>query len=180
MMATSFKRSHACTATLSAPDPAAGHQCPTPLLETPGHYWASLGQSLVRSLLLSAGSRCAQGSVCVLPESISPSYISSGSSMVGLMVTSSKRAYAMPKSAAPSCSRPLLTRTSTGHAHTQFCLSLCGVPGFWCEQHLFEPSERLWRERGLILNVNSPLLPSCFLDEGYLLGCSSTAPLAAH
>ena len=28
-----------------------------------------------------------------------------------------------------SCGRPVLTHTSTGDAQTQFCLSLCGVPG---------------------------------------------------
>ena len=44
------------TATLSAPNPAAGHHQPTPLLETPGHSRASLGQSFVESLLLSPGS----------------------------------------------------------------------------------------------------------------------------
>ena len=48
--------SHAGTATLSAPNPAAGHHRPTPLLETPGHPQASPGQSLVGSLLLSPGS----------------------------------------------------------------------------------------------------------------------------
>ena len=45
IMATSFKSSHACTAALSARDPAAGHcQC-MPLPETPethGRVWASL------------------------------------------------------------------------------------------------------------------------------------------
>ena len=55
-MVTSLKRSHACTATLSAPNPAAGHHRPTPLLETPRHPQASPGQSLVGSLLLSPGS----------------------------------------------------------------------------------------------------------------------------
>ena len=40
-------------------------------------------------------------SVYALQESISQSWVSSGSSMVGLMVTHSKRAYAIPKSAAP-------------------------------------------------------------------------------
>ena len=35
IMATSFKRSHAGTATLSAPDPAAGHHRPTLLPGTP-------------------------------------------------------------------------------------------------------------------------------------------------
>ena len=55
IMATCFKRFHACTATLSAPNPAAGHCRHTPKLETPGHSQASLGQSLVGSLFLSPG-----------------------------------------------------------------------------------------------------------------------------
>ena len=46
IMTSSFKRSHAGTAAVSAPDPAAGHRRPTPPPETPGHSWASLGQSL--------------------------------------------------------------------------------------------------------------------------------------
>ena len=71
IMGTSFRRSHACTAAVSASHPEAGHRQPTPPLETPGHLWASLGQSLVESLLLSPGSCCAQGSVCTLPESVS-------------------------------------------------------------------------------------------------------------
>ena len=44
------------TAMLSIPNPATGHRLPTPPPETPGHSWASLGQSLVQSLLLSPGS----------------------------------------------------------------------------------------------------------------------------
>ena len=72
IMATSFKRSHACIATLSAPSPAAGHCQPTPLPETPGHSWASLGQSLVGSRLLCPGSWCPQVFVCALQESVSP------------------------------------------------------------------------------------------------------------
>ena len=59
------------------------------------------------------------------------------------------------------CSSPLLTHTSTGDTQTQFCLSLCGVSGSWCAQGLFEPSEYLWWEWSLILNVNLPLLSSC-------------------
>ena len=42
------------------------------------------------------------------------------------------------------CSSPLLTRTSTGDAQIQFCLSLCGVSGSYCAQGFFEPSEHLW------------------------------------
>ena len=72
ILVTSFKRSHAHTATLSAPDSAVGHCWPTPPPETHGHSWASLGQSLVGSLLLSPGSWCTQVSVCALPESVSP------------------------------------------------------------------------------------------------------------
>ena len=54
------------------------------------------------------------------------------------------------------CSSPLLNCTSTGDTQTQFCLNLFGVSGSWCTQDLFEPSERLWQEWGLILNVNLP------------------------
>ena len=42
---TSFERSHAGTAALSAPNPAAGHRWPTRLPETPGHSRACLRQS---------------------------------------------------------------------------------------------------------------------------------------
>ena len=131
IMMTSFKKSHAGSATLSAPNPEAGHHWPTPLLETPGHTQASLGQSLVGSLLLSPGSWCTRF-CCALWGSISQSCLSSGSSMVRLMATSSKRFYAIPKSAA---SRALSLWQSTADpylhrdAQTQFCLSLCG--GLW-------------------------------------------------
>ena len=100
IMGTSFKRSHACTAILSAPSPVAGHRRPMPQPETSGHLWASLGYSLVGSLLLSPGSWCKQCSVYAHQEFVSQSCISSDSSMVGLMETSSKRAYAIPRSAA--------------------------------------------------------------------------------
>ena len=104
IIATFFKRSHAHTATLSAPNPAAGHPWPFPVPETPGHVQASVGQSLVGSLLLSPGTWWTQGSVCALQESVFQSCVSSGSSMEGLMVTSSKRAYAVLRSAAPRAS----------------------------------------------------------------------------
>ena len=72
MMATSFERPSARTAPHSAPDPAAGHCQSMPQLEPPGHSWASLGQFLVGSLLLSPGSWCTQGFVCALQEFVSP------------------------------------------------------------------------------------------------------------
>ena len=87
--------------------PCSSHRRPMLLPETPGHSQASLGQSPVGSLLLSPGSWCTQGSVCALQESVSQSCVSSGSSMVGLMATSSKRAYATPRSAAPKAPGPV-------------------------------------------------------------------------
>ena len=128
--ATSFKRSHACTATLSAPNSGEGYHWPTPPLEIPGHSQESLGHSLVGSLLLSPGTWCIQGSICALQESISQSCVSFGSSVVRLMETSSKRAYAITQVSCTQspcpCGSPLLTRISTGDAQTQFCLSICG------------------------------------------------------
>ena len=97
---TSFNRFHALIAILSAPNPAAGHHRPMPLLETPGHPQASLGQCPVGSLFLSSGSWCRKF-FCALQESICQSCVSSGSSMVGLMVTSSKQTYAKPTPRAP-------------------------------------------------------------------------------
>ena len=67
------------------------------------------------------------------------------------------------------CGSPLLTSTSTGDAQIQFCLGLSGVLVSWCTQGLFEPSEGFWWEWGLILNANSPLLPS-FWGFSFALG----------
>ena len=55
IMVTFFKMSHAGTAAVNDPYPAAGHCRPTPPPETPGYSQASLGQSPVGSLLLSPG-----------------------------------------------------------------------------------------------------------------------------
>ena len=96
-----FKTSHAHTATPSAPNPTAGLHRPMPPLQIPGHSWTSLGQSLVWSLLLSSGSWCTQVSVCAPQESVSPVLCKFWQLYGGLMATSSKRAYAKPRSAAP-------------------------------------------------------------------------------
>ena len=72
IMSSSFIRSCAGTATLSDPDPAADHCWSTPPPETPGHWQASLDQSLVWWLLLSPESWCTQGFVCALQESVFP------------------------------------------------------------------------------------------------------------
>ena len=106
IMVTFLKRSHAYSAILNAPNPAASHHRPTPLLKTPWHPQASLGQSPAGLLLLSSEPWCKRF-CCAFWESISQSCVSSGSSMVGLMATPSKRAYAIPKSATPRASVPV-------------------------------------------------------------------------
>ena len=127
-MLTPFKRSHACPATLSVPNPGAGHHQPTSPVETPGHSWACLGRLLWGHcpFLLGPG---AHKILFVPSKSLLPqSCVSSGASMVGLMVTSSKRAYAIQGCCTQSpcpCGRPLLTHTSTGDTQTQFCVSVC-------------------------------------------------------
>ena len=162
--ATSFKRSHACTATLSAPNSGEGYHWPTPPLEIPGHSQESLGHCLVGSLLLSPGAWCIQGSICALQESVSPvlckfwqlyggvngDHLQEGLCHTQVCCTQSPCPY----------SSPLLTHTSEGDIQTQFCLSLCGVSRSWCTQGLFESSEHLWQVWGLILNMILPLLPS--------------------
>ena len=70
----------------------------------------------------------------------------------------------------PPLRQATVDRTSAGDTQTQFWLSLCGVSGSWCTQGLFETSERLWREWGLILNVNLPLPLSCW-GFSFALGC---------
>ena len=107
IMGTSFNRSCARAAALSAPDPTAGYHGPSPPPETSGHSQASLGQFLVGSLLLSPGFRCTQGSFVPCKSLFPQSCVSSGGSTVGLMATSSKRAYAIPTSAAPRALVPV-------------------------------------------------------------------------
>ena len=94
--------------------------------------------------------------------------LSSGSSMVGLMVTFSKRAYAIHRSAVPSAPTPA-AGTLQEILKTQFWLSLCGIYVFCCSQSLFEPSGHLWWIRSLILNTISPLLSS-FWGFSFALG----------
>ena len=100
IMATSFKRSHACTAALSAP--ALQQATADPRLHW--RLWTLTGKpgSVSRAVtapfswVLVCTRFC-----CDLQESISQSCVSSGGSMVGLMATSSKRAYVTPRSTAP-------------------------------------------------------------------------------
>ena len=143
------------------------------LLDTPGQVWVSLLWGPCSFLLGPA----AQGSVCALQESISQSCVSSGSSLVDQWQPPPRGFMPYPH---PELLSPQLSTADpypSGSAHTPFCLSLCGVSGSWCAQGLFQPSESLWQEWGLILNAVLPLLPSCCgfplpLDVGYLLKVS--------
>ena len=106
MTVTSFKRSCARTATLSALDPAAATASPRlcqRLLDTHGQVWIGLLWGHCSFLLDPGGHKI----LFVASKSLFPqSCVSSGSSMVGWMVTSSKRAYAKPRSAAPRAPAP--------------------------------------------------------------------------
>ena len=140
--------------TVCAPNPAAGHHQPRPFLETSGHPQASLLWDHC-SFLLGPG---AQSSV--VPSKNQFSILCKFWQLYGGVngdLLQEDLCYIHTQSRYPY-SRPLLTHNSTGGAQRQFCLSVCGVPGSWCAQGLFEPSEHLWWEWGLILNVNSPLL----------------------
>ena len=144
---TSFKRSMH-TLTLSAPNPAAGHlnpRLPWKLLGTT--HW-QLQISLLWGhcpFLLGPG---AHKFLFVPSQSLFPqSCVSSGSSMAGLMTTS-KRADAIPRSVAPGAPAPEAGHCRpgpSGDTHTQFWLGFCRVSGSWCTQGLFEPPECLWR-----------------------------------
>ena len=139
IMAASFNRSHACASALSAPDPAPGHHRPTPLLETPEHSRASLGQCLLGSLLLSPGSWCAKCFVYSLQESVFPDLCKlwwfCGGINGDLLQEGLCHSQVCCTQSPSCCGSPLLThttRTTAGDTQTQFWLSLCGVSGSWC------------------------------------------------
>ena len=140
IMVTSLKRSQACTVTVRAPQPCSRPPLTHAFAGDPGH---PPGKSPVGSLFLSPRSWCTKFCLA-LQESISQSYVSSGSSIVGLMATTSKRVYAIPTPRAPVSVADHCQPVCTSTGGTQFCLSFCGVPGSWCAQDLFEPSGSLW------------------------------------
>ena len=133
IMVTSFKRSHAHTATLSAPNPAAGHHQPTPLLETPGTL---MGKSGSVSCGVSAPFSCVlvHTRFCLCPpRSVFPvlckfwwlyGRVNGNLLQEGLCHT--QVCWTQSPCAGDSL---LLTHTSTGDTLTQFCLSFCGVCG---------------------------------------------------
>ena len=103
IMVTSFKRSHSCTAALNALNPDSGHYQSRSPLDTRRQVWVILFWGHW-SFFLGPGAH----KVFFVPsKGLFPQFcVSSGSSMVGLMVISSKRAYAIPKSAAVRAPAP--------------------------------------------------------------------------
>ena len=138
IMVTSFKRSSSCTAPLKCPQP-----CSRPPLThiSARDSWTLTGKSRSVSyvghcsFLLGPG---AHKFLFVPPRVCFPDCVSSGGSMVGLMATSSKRAYAIPKSAAPRapdldlhrrCSQFSVSVGSLGPGVHKVCLSPLSVSG---------------------------------------------------
>ena len=123
------------TAALSAPTLKQPTTDPCP------HSWtllATLGQPLVWSLLLSPASWCTQVLFVPIKILFPQSCVNSG--MVGLNVTSSKRAYAIPRSAAPRAPAPAAVQTlkhssvsvsveSLGPGVQKVCLSPLSISG---------------------------------------------------
>ena len=130
IMSTSFQRSSVGTAALGAPNPAAGHHQHMPPPESPGHsgqVWVSLLCGHCSFILGPGGHK-----ILFLPSKglFPQSCVSSGGSMVALMVTSSKRTYSTPRSAAPrgpapqqSTADPYLHRRHLNTVLSQF---------WWC------------------------------------------------
>ena len=81
------------------------------------------------SQLLSPGTRCTQGFVCVLPESVSSVLYKFWWFCGGVNSDLLQEALCHTEVCCTQspCSRPLLTRTSTGDMQTQFWLRLCGL-----------------------------------------------------
>ena len=144
IMVTSFKRCYPCPATLTAPNPTAGHHWPTPTLET----WTLPDKSGSVSCGIIAPSSWILVHIrfCLYPPrvyfpvlyklwhlygGVNGNLVQEGLSHTQVCCTQSPCPFGSP----------LLTHTSTGDAQTQFCLCLwvpgSGVPGCWCTQGLF-------------------------------------------
>ena len=163
------KRSLAPTVALSDPNPAASHCWPTPPPETPDTHrqvWFSLLWGHC-SFLLGPGMH----KVLFVPsKSLFPQFcVSFGGSMVGLMVTSSKRAYCIPRSAAPRAPPPVEGHCWPVPPQETLKHSKAGLAqSLWAQGFVW--AESLWLAWGLILNMILPLLPSCW-GFYFALGC---------
>ena len=102
IMTTSFKRPHARTAALSAPDPAAGHH--QPLHAFAGSSWTLMGKSGSVSCGVTTPFFWVlmHTRFCLCPPRVCfPVLYKFWWFFMGSMATSSKMAYAIPRSVAP-------------------------------------------------------------------------------
>ena len=141
IMATSFKMSHVCVLLHSVLPTL--QQATSPLPETPGHSQASLGQSLVGSLLLSPGSWYIQGSCVPYFPALCKFWQLCGGVNGHLLQEGFCHTQVCYTQSPCLCGSPLLTHTSTRDIQTQFCLSICEVSESWCAQCFFKPPEPL-------------------------------------
>ena len=156
IMVTSFKRSHVCTATLMGPNPAAGHLCPClcfRLLDTPGQVWVSLLWGHC-SFLLGPGT---QGSVCALQEYF-PVLFKFEQLYGGVNGDLLQEGLCHTQVCCTQSPWPCGQTAPYLHRICSNTVCLSGVPGPWCTHGLFEPSEHLWWEWGLILNMNEVVI----------------------
>ena len=134
-MVTSFKRSHACTAALSATNPAVGHHWTTPPPEAPWHT--------VKSGSVSCGSTppfswvLVQTSFCLCsPRVCSPGLCKFWQLCDGVIGDDLQEGLCHTQVYCTQSfwpwSSPMMTHTSAGDTQTQFWLSLCMVSGYWC------------------------------------------------
>ena len=111
-------------------------QCPQPFSSSllthasAGDSWTLMGKSGSVSCGITASFSwvlmCTRFYLC-FQESVSLSCINSCGSMVGLMVTSSKRAYTMSRSAAPRAPAPSAVYLLRRHSNTVLSQSLWGL-----------------------------------------------------
>ena len=136
------------------------------LLDT--HSWASLGQSLVGSLLLSSESWCTKGFVCTLQESVSPVLCKFCQLCGGVNGDLLQEGLCHTQVCCTQNPCSLLMR----HPDTVLSQFLWGL---WVlvRTDIFKPSEHLWRVWGLILNMILPLLPPCW-GFSFALGCKAS------
>ena len=140
IMVTSFKRSHARSAVLSAPNPPEGLCWTTPPPETPGHSQVSLGQSFWGhySILLGPG---VHKILFVPSKSLSPVLCKLwqlyGGVNGNLLQEGLCHSQVCCTQSPCLCNSPLLTGTSTGGIQTQFCLRLCGLWVLMCTRFVW-------------------------------------------
>ena len=136
---------HCCT---QCPQPCSR---PLPTHASTGHSWASLGQSLVGSLLLSPGSWCTRFCLCPprvyfpvlctlwqLYDGVSGDLLQEGLCHIQVCCTQSP------------CPCGVEQSTADLYLHRRWSDTVLSqslwVPGSRCAQGLFEPSEHLWWE----------------------------------